>query len=479
MVKQTRLSRSVLMLMLSLVLAACGSAAPAGQTANPSPAASAAPAAASASAAASVAASAAATDGDLAAGADVSKTIETIPVNDAVKNAGNISLDVWLAADYRDTTPVKDALAAFQATYPNVTLNVSGYEWGDMQNQVKLAVGTGTAPCVSHGHPYAMGAQGFAEDLTDLWNAWGQQDKFMASAVKDVTWKDKVYGMPLDINTLFTIYNKELFQQAGVPEPSADWTFQDAREAAQKLTKGDVYGTVISASSWAMSGMIVANGVDLLKQDNGKVTANLTDPKVAEVLQTIAEMGWKDKASPIPPQTPRQTDEPVAIFGAEKAGFFFSGPWDLARIRKEAKPGLIEKVGTAPLPNGMTGQTDGSVLGGGSLWVPKGCQNKEAAFELIKHFATNSYQMSMVKDQARYPVISELYNTSFLKEDALSQPFYEQLKTAAPYSLDPYADASKAWTDAVRAAVDGGDAAQLLQTAQTTAQQAIDQAEQQ
>lgn len=469
--KRTRLSRSVALLMLSLTLAACGGAAPAGNTANPAATAASAPAAASASAASSTA--------DLGAGADTSKTIAEIPVNDAVKNAGDMTLDVWLAADYYETAPVKAVLATFQQTYPNVKLTVNGYEWGDMQNQVKLAVGTGTAPCVSHGHPYAMGAQGFAEDLTELWNAWGQQDKFMASAVKDVTWKDKVYGMPLDINTLFTIYNKELFQQAGLPEPSTSWTFQDARTAAQKLTKGDVYGTVISASSWAMSGMIVANGTDLLKQENGKVTANLADPKVAEVLQTIAEMGWKDKASPIPPQTSRQTDEPVAIFGAEKAAFFFSGPWDLARLRKEAKPGLIEKVGTAPLPNGMSGQTDGSVLGGGSLWVPRGCQNKAAAFELIKHFATTSYQMSMVQDQARYPVISELYNTTLLTQDPLSQPFFEQLKTAAPYALDPYADASKAWTDAVRAAVDGGDAAQLLQQAQTTAQQAIDQAEQQ
>lgn len=476
--KRTRFSRSVLLLMLSVMLAACGSAAPANQTDSPSAAASTS-ASATASAPASAAASAASTGTDLAAGADASKTIAEIPVNDAIKNAGEISMDVWLAADYSDTAPVKAVLDTFQQTYPNVTLNVSGYEWGDMQNQVKLAVGTGTPPCVSHGHPYAMGAQGFAEDLTDLWNAWGQSDKFMTSAVKDVTWKDKVYGMPLDINTLFTIYNKELFQQAGIPEPSADWTFADARDAAQKLTKDGVYGTVISASSWAMSGMIVANGTDLLKQENGKVIANLNDPKVVEVLQTIAEMGWKDKTSPIPPQTPRQTDEPVAIFGAEQAAFFFSGPWDLARIRNEAKPGLIEKVGTAPLPNGMSGQTDGSVLGGGSLWVPKGCQNKEAAFELIKHFATTSYQMSMVQDQARYPVIAELYNTSFLTEDALSQPFYEQLKTAAPYSLDPYADASKAWTDAVRAAVDGSDANEVLQQAQTTAQQAIDTAEQQ
>jgi ABC-type glycerol-3-phosphate transport system substrate-binding protein len=428
--------------------------------------------------AASAAGAASGTD-EIAAGADPSRTITGIPINDAVKNAGAITLDVWLAADYYQTKPVQAAVAEFQKAYPNVTVNLSGYEWGDLQKQVKLAVGTGTAPCVSHGHPYAMGAQRFAEDITDLWQAWGQSEKFMASAVKDVTWKERVYGLPLDINTLFTIYNKELFKQAGVPEPSANWTFEEARAAAQKLTKDGVYGAAISASGWAMSGMVVANGTDLIKEEDGKITANLGDPKVAEVLATITEMGWKDKASPIPPQTPRQTDAPVAIFGAEKAAFYFSGPFDLARIRKEAKPGLIDKVGTAPLPNGMTGQTDGSVLGGGSLWIPKGCAQKDAAFEFMKQFATTSYQMSMVKDQSRYPVISELYNSDFLKADTLAQPFYEQLKTAAPYALEPYADASKAWTDAVRAAVDGGSAVQLLQQAQATAQQAISQAEQQ
>jgi ABC-type glycerol-3-phosphate transport system substrate-binding protein len=466
-----------LVICLSLLLAACGGAAPQAPASSTTSAATTAP---QASAAATTAATTAAdTSGDLVAGADIGKTIAEIPVNETIKGKGDITLDVWMAADYYQTKPVQAVFTAFQQAYPNVKLNVSGYEWGDMQNQVKLAVGTGTAPCVSHGHPYAMGAQGFAEDITDMWNAWQQTDKFMASAIKDVTWKERIYGVPLDINTLFTIYNKEMFKNAGVAEPNADWTFQDAREAAKKLTKDGVYGTVISASAWGMSGMVVANGTNLLKTENNKIKANLDDPKVIEILATITELGHKDKVSPIPPQTPRQTDAPVAIFGAEKAAFFFSGPWDVARIRKEAKPGLIEKIGTAPLPNGMTGQTDGSVLGGGSLWIPKGCKNTDVAFELLKWFTTNSYQMSMVQDQARYPVIAELYNTTFLQSDTLAHPFYEQLKSAAPYALDPYADASKAWSDAVRAAMDGGDAAQLLKQAQEKAQPAIDQAENQ
>ncbi|HEX6293456.1 MAG TPA: sugar ABC transporter substrate-binding protein [Herpetosiphonaceae bacterium] len=471
-----RSSLTSLLICLSLLLAACGGTAPQTPASNATgaPAASTAP-----QPSASAAATAASTDGDLVAGADISKTIAEVPINNTIKDKGDITLDVWMAADYYQTAPVKAVFDAFQQAYPNVKLNVSGYEWGDMQNQVKLAVGTGTAPCVSHGHPYAMGAQGFAEDITDFWNAWQQTDKFMESGIKDVMWKERVYGVPLDINTLFTIYNKEMFKSAGVAEPTANWTFKDAREAALKMTKGDVYGTVISASGWGMSGMVVSNGTNLIKTEGKQIKANLDDPKVVEVLATISELGHKDKVSPIPPQTPRQTDAPVAIFGAEKAAFFFSGPWDLARIRKEAKPGLIDKVGTAPLPNGMTGQTDGSVLGGGSLWIPKGCKNTEVAFELLKWFTTNSYQMSMVKDQARYPVIAELYNTTYLQSDALAQPFYEQLKTAAPFALDPYADAAKAWGDAVRAGMDGGDAAQLLKEAQTKAQAAIDDAEKQ
>jgi ABC-type glycerol-3-phosphate transport system substrate-binding protein len=469
-----------LLICLSLLLAACGGAAPQTPAADATHApASTAPQASAAATAAPAAATTGATTGDATAGADISRTIAEIPLNETIKSQGDLTLDVWMAADYYQTKPVQAVFTAFQQAYPNVKLNVSGYEWGDMQNQVKLAVGTGTAPCVSHGHPYAMGAQGFAEDLTDLWTAWQQNDKFMESAVKDVTWKERVYGVPLDINTLFTIYNKELFKNAGVPEPSATWSFKDARDAAQKLTKDGVYGTAISASAWGMSGMIVANGTNLLKTEGKQVKANLDDPKVVEVLATISEMGHKDKVSPVPPQTPRQTDAPVAIFGAEKAAFIFSGPWDIARIRKEAKPELIEKVGTAPLPNGMTGQTDGSVLGGGSLWVPKGCKNKEVAFELLKWFTTNSYQMAMVQDQARYPVIAELYNTTLLQSDTLAHPFYEQLKTAAPFALDPYADAAKAWSDAVRGAMDGGNAADLLKEAQTKAQTAIDQAEKQ
>ena len=50
------------------------------------------------------------------------------------------------------------------------------------------------------------------------------------------------YGMPKDFDTIALYYNKDLFDAAGVEYPNADWTWDDLKTAAEKLTKNDVYG---------------------------------------------------------------------------------------------------------------------------------------------------------------------------------------------------------------------------------------------
>ena len=47
---------------------------------------------------------------------------------------------------------------------------------------------------------------------------------------------DGYYGLPRDFQTIVLFYNKDLFDAAGVAYPTDDWTLQDLRDAAQKLT---------------------------------------------------------------------------------------------------------------------------------------------------------------------------------------------------------------------------------------------------
>ena len=325
-----------------------------------------------------------------------------------------------------------------------------------------------------------------AEPVDDLWQAWGAEAEFMPGALEDVIWNGRVYGVPLDINTLFTIYNRRLFTENGIDPPDSDWTFDELMSMTKQLTlkDGSRYGTALSASGWYLYGLVRAAGGDLLTERNGHVRATFDAPAVVSALTTMRNLGVRDQVATLPPLQPRQSDHPVALFGAGKVALFFSGPWDLAVLKQES-PQVMQDVGTAPLPRGFgdsapeaEGTLGGSVQGGGSMFVPIGARHREAAFELMKWAVADPYARRLAVEMGRYPVKTAQYQDPALQNDPLLQPFFDQLTRARPYRLQAYGGADDAWK-AVSAALYQPDAdiQALLERAQAQAQQSIDEVE--
>lgn len=390
--------------------------------------------------------------------------------NEKVGELGKTDLEIWLAADYANTAPIQDAIKEFKEVYPNISIKTVGIEWGDMSNKVKLAVSSGAVPDMAHAHAFAMGAQGLAEPVDDLWEEWGEEDKFVPGGIEDTTWEGVKYGMPIDVNTTIYLYNKKVFEENGIKE--APKTLDELVDVSKKLTKkdGSRYGIVTSASGWSFFGNVIAAGTNTLKFDGDKVTANLNDPKIVETMAKYTGLATEDKSSPVPPPQERQTDHPVAMFGTGRAVSFISGPWDIARIKNEF-PDSYKDLATAPLP----GDGNGSVLGGGSLFVPKGSKNKVASFELMKWFVSDKYGIRLAKEQGRHPVKTHLYEDE-MYSDPLLKPYVETLQEAVPYKLEAYPEANDAWGKALRAVFDGADPQKTLDEAQGIAEKAVNSA---
>lgn len=406
---------------------------------------------------------------------------DAVPPRNAAIATDPITLKVWLAADYVNTPPIQALIQDFEAAYPNINIETkSDILWENMRREVEFAITQGDPPDVAHNHAFAMGAQGLAEQVDDLWHAWNVEQDFMPGAMEDVLWKEHYYGVPLDINALFTIYNKRLFREAGLPVPSATWTFDDLSVMAPRLTKpdGSQYALALSSSGWAITGLINAAGGDLLTERNGRIIATIDDPHVRAILQLYQKMGLEDQVATLPPPIERQSDHPVALFQNGKVAMFFSGPWDIARLRSEA-PNMMDDVGTAPLPRGRSPMAGGSVQGGGSLFIPRGARNREAAFEFMKWAVSDPYAKRMAVELGRYPVRTQLYEDPALQSDPLLRPFYDQLKRARPYKLEAYVHANDTWKNLVRSTFDpSADLTVELERAQADLQREIDEVEQ-
>lgn len=403
-----------------------------------------------------------------------------VPKNPQIAALGPVDLHVLFAADYYNTKPVVAVAQAFMQMYPNITITLEGpTPWAEIPARLKTARAGGSMSIdLAHQHAFVMGAQGYAEPIDALWTQI-DESALMPGAIEDVIWKGVHYGVPLDINCLFTIYRKDLFQKEGIPEPGPNWTYTEAREAARRLTRGDVYGAVIHNSSWNISGHIRANGGVLLAGDGQTVTLD-AGPNI-EIAEFLSDMINVDRSSPVP-MAAGQPYAPVEVFWAGKAAIFWSGPWDLGRLRDDAPASFkaicpnLSCIGTASMPHGLRGNATGSVQGGGSLFIPKGSKHKEVAFELMRWYLTPAYQLAMVADQARFPVLKALYSRPDLADDTLARPFYEQLVSAHPYTLAANPTADQAWSQAVAAILAGAPAADTLHAAQIKARAALDNA---
>ena len=139
-------------------------------------------------------------------------------------------------------------------------------------------------------------------DLTD----WTQQpdvnwEDFVPGAREAATFEGKVLGIPALIDNLALVYNKTLFDEAGLEYPNADWTWDDLRAAAKALTDpakkqfGFSYPMDASEDSvWHYEPLLWQNGGSILNEDNTQAAFN--SPEGVEALEVLAGMAVDDKS---------------------------------------------------------------------------------------------------------------------------------------------------------------------------------------
>ena len=142
----------------------------------------------------------------------------------------------------------------------------------------------------------------------------------------------KIIGVPALVDNLALVYNKKLFAQAGIPPPTANWTWNDFENAAMKFTdpskKQFGWAYVNDASEdtvWRYWAMLWQAGGSILTPD-GKQAAfdSPAGVKAMTLLQTLASHNsiYLDNGS----------DNYLAVFTSGHIGMLWTGPWDLSQI---------------------------------------------------------------------------------------------------------------------------------------------------
>lgn len=132
-----------------------------------------------------------------------------------------------------------------------------------------------------------------AEDLADV-----DVSDFVAGAWNAGVYNGKVYAMPNRSSTAAFIYNKDLFDQAGVAYPTDDWTMDDFLAICQQLRAGladDQYPYVAAVSASDPSNfnttfdfMYWAAGAEYMNDEMTEMTFNT--PEAVKAIQEYLDL---------------------------------------------------------------------------------------------------------------------------------------------------------------------------------------------
>lgn len=202
----------------------------------------------------------------------------------------------------------------------------------------------------------------------------------------------KVYAIPSDKSYSFVIINKDMLDKAGLPVPSLDWTWNDYREYAKKLTSGDgvtkVYGSHFH--SWSSYNYLAMTSV---KQDNAlfKTPTETTfqDPNFAAFLQLRYDMENVDKS-----QTPIKDVKSLKMAYRDRffnglAAMFPTYSYMIPEVVKQDKFPHTFKTTFAPWPKfGNDGVARRSQSNASYYAISKTSKHPQEAYAFLRWYTT-------------------------------------------------------------------------------------------
>jgi len=310
------------------------------------------------------------------------------------------------AFDMASNAYLTEIIAAFEAENENIKVEVLDSPSADYTNKVSVMLNGGSDLDVIFIKD--------ADTTKDLWKK-GQLEDLAPYVERDAidlsvykggnetyTFEDELVGMPFRSDFYVMYYNKAIFDEAGVPYPTNDTTWEEFEETAKLITSGDgankKYGSLIHTwqacvQNWAMPGADT-NIMDTAHYDLYKPYYEMA-LRMQEEDETIMDYGTM-KTSNIHYSSP---------FLQGNVGMMPMGTWFVSTIiaKKEAGESEVD-FGIATIPH-ADGAPVGDVVGAITPFaINKASENKEEAWEFIK-FVTGEVGAKMIAETGQIPAI--------------------------------------------------------------------------
>lgn len=325
----------------------------------------------------------------LLAGAMVMTAVPVYAKGDDV----TLSVSIW---DTNQEPGIKEILADFTEK-TGIKTEISVVKWDEYWTMLEAGAQGGSLPDVFWMHSNESQRYMSNDMLLDLTDKIKDSDLIDPENYPEDIWglytyDDKYYAVPKDIDTIALWYNKTLFDEAGLDYPTADWTWEDFREVAKKLTKddGSQYGVAIKPGSYQESwySTIYAYGGEVLTADKKK--SGFDEPKTIEAMEVIENI---IKDGSMPDYNVVSENETTALMEAGTVAMTFQGSWAIPELAENDY--VKENCDIAPLPKGPEGTK--SIYNGLGWAASANSENAEGAWKLIEYLGSKEAQQKQAE----------------------------------------------------------------------------------
>lgn len=195
-----------------------------------------------------------------------------------------------------------------------------------------------------------------------------------------------LYTLPAGFTNVAVYYNKDMFDEAGVPYPDGSWTWQEFVETAKKLNKTEngklVQWGASTFGGWIrlMLPLLDAFGGSVQSPDGKNFVGYMDSEETIEAMTYYRSWFYGEENICPTPQDQNQFYG-MDLFQTKKVAMYVHGIWFLDTYKNT--PGL--NFATAKLPSGENGESNTQAWGGYGIYSRS--KHKQEAYTFLKYLA--------------------------------------------------------------------------------------------
>ncbi|QNO37263.1 sugar ABC transporter substrate-binding protein [Protaetiibacter sp. SSC-01] len=294
---------------------------------------------------------------------------------------------------------------AFEEANPDITVEVTTLPYGDYFTALQTDLAAGTQSDVfdiEYANYAEFQANGVLAPLTV-----SDASVYRPSVLEAYQTDGTQYALPSSFSDVVLYYNKELFDAAGLDYPSADWTWEDERAAAEALTDqaAGVWGDHQPVSFHEYYKALAQNGGEFLNADRTAVAFN--SPEGIEAAKWLVEKSGT--VMPTIEQGQGTPDFDTNLFKEGKLAMLHTGIWVFGAVADvpfewdiAVEPGNVRQA-SAVFSNAVGVSSSSKNIEAATAWV----EFLTSSDTMIDVRLDSGWELPPISDEAKLAVYLE------------------------------------------------------------------------